>query len=373
MACSKGAVVAALAVLTVPLAGPAQAASAYGSNAASNTVVAPQVNQVAAQQSASLISGRVSQAVANVSGNIGGNLGSGGTGGGGGGGFGGGSPGAPSQGPRSNIDGSGRAAGNEPLRFGVWSNASYAWLSDSQANANFDAGILDALVGADYMVTDSLLIGLAGGYESSDVKTIFNQGTLKGQGWALAPYGAWVINRNFNIDASFGGARLDYDMTRLNSAVSGHTNGARWFGSINGNANFMLDDHWTVGAALGFLYVKEDQDAYTESDGSPVGKTKTRLGQMRATPKLGYRIATPFGSVTPYGSARLEYDVSKSPAQVIDGMGTLASNGRFGTTFAVGVNADVGDAVSVNIEASSAQFRKDIESTVLGGTVRYKF
>lgn len=376
----RGALISALGVFALLQAQPVRAAATYGATAPSTTVVAPTLNQVASQQSASLISGRVSQAVANVSGSIGSNLGSGGTGGGfqGGGFQGGGAPGgAPggggrAPGPQSSVDGAGKAAGSAPPRWGMWANASHADLRNTQAGADFDASVIDALAGIDAMVTDRLLLGVAGGFESTNVKTHFNDGTLKGQGWALAPYGAFIINKVFSIDATIGRAEIDYDSSRQFGAVSGHTNGTRWFASVSGNANTMVDN-WVLGSSLGFLYATETQDAYTETDGSEVDETKTRLGQMRLTPKVGYRLPMEFGSVTPYGSARLEYDVNKTPAQPVDSVGTMASDSRFGTTFAVGVNANIGDGLSANLEASSTQFRENIETTIFSGTIRYRF
>jgi len=353
---------------SVFVAGAAHASSyAYGTNAASNTVVAPKVVQTASTQTASLISSRVSAAVSGATGTI----------------APGGGPSAPVGGPApvslipggkgfSAGNGDGKASGSAPKRFGVWANASYTYLENTQANSNFDGDVVNAMAGADYLLTDRILVGLALGYENQDITTKFNAGKLEGNGFTVSPYVAFILNKNISFDLTIGHSWVDYDVSRSNGTITGSTEGDRWFGVAN--ANFTTNiNRWQLGATAGYLYTQEKQDAYNESNGRGVDSVYVHLGQARLTGKAGYLIPTGFGYLNPYGSARIEYDVVKNPAAVIDASGTKASNDDFGVTFGLGVSAGIGDSTTVNLEGNTTQFREDLNVYGVSGNVRYKF
>jgi len=359
--------VALLTTAIVSFSGSAMASSySYGTNAAGTTVTAPEVTKQASAQTAGLISARVSSAVSSATGNISAGA-------------------APAPAPISTptptsslqpgdkvsfSTGNTSAAGDVAKRFGAWANAGVTHINNDQAGSEFSGNILTGLVGGDYLVNDYLLVGLSGGYEHGDIDTTYNNGTLTSSGVTVAPYLAVIINKYFSIDTSFGHTWVSYDESH--GGVTGSTNGSRYFATVNGNANTMIDN-WQLGSSLGFLYTKEDQDAYSESNGTAVGKVKVRLGQARATERLGYLAPVSWGYVNPYGWARLEYDVSKTAAGVIDSKGTLASHSNFGTTFGLGVNFGLGDYTTLNVEGTTTQFRENLQ--VYGGTatIRVKF
>lgn len=348
----------------------ASAASAatytYGANAAGNTVVIAQATSQASTQTTNLIGSRVSSAVSSaVSGSLGG-ASAGPTGGG----F---TPGVQQQGTLVSSDaGQGRASGSAPRRTGVWLNGGYTWLENKQAGANFDGGITNVMGGIDYLVQNNVLVGVSAGYEHQDITTKFNSGTLKGDGLTIAPYFAFILNKNINFDASIGHSWVNYDMTRSGGAVTGSTDGDRWFGIANANYTTSINN-WQLGASLGYLYSMEKQDAYHESNGNAIDEASTHLGQARLGGKVGYVAATNFGYLNPYTSARLEYDVVKDHAGTIDAQGTLANSDDFGVTFGLGMNAGIGENTTLNLEGTTTQFREDQSVYGVSGTVRYKF
>lgn len=373
----RGSVVA-LPLLLVQ-GGAAYAGDTYGQDAASNLVVAPEVTNAAAQQSTGLISERIAHAIANATGGRGAvpmpappAPAPGGVGRGSGGGSGGGGNGQQSSG--SDVVGlDGLAAGNQPMRLAIWGNMSNTWLEGNQTGADFKGTILDSLLGVDYMVTDRILLGFVGGYENARMTSNFNQGALRGSGFALAPYAAYVFNDMFYADATVGFGIIDYTTARQNEQVTGSTTGTRWFASTNLNAALPLPRPWVLIDTLGFLYVSEDQDPYVESDGTKVDGVKVRLGQFRNTVNLGYRFPTDFGFFTPYGSVRLEYDAIKEPVSIIDSAGTVAYGSQFGATFGLGVNVGIGDSTILSLEASTSQFRDNIDMYSLIANVRFRF
>ncbi len=350
-----GAVLVALGCFS-PLA--ANAASTYGA-AAPSAIVAPQVTQQAATQTTSLLAGRISQAVSNVTGSIGG----------------GPQPSfSPSPGRVSGLNQQGKAAGDPVKDTALWMNAGNAWVENDQDGVNFDGTIQTAIVGIDHQITDNWLVGVAAGYEHPDVTTKFNNGTFKGNNFALFPYAAYIINKNFSLNAVAGYTLVNYDTTRNNGAVTGSIEGDRLFGNLNATASTTINN-WGLSSTAGYMWLLETQDAYTETG---VGanrneENQVRLGQLRWTNKAGYTLEQDWGSITPYGSVRLEYDASHTPTGVADAIGTPVANDRFGATFGIGADAKVGDDISVSLEGTSSEFREHLSTYAVSGTVRIKF
>lgn len=336
------------------LAAPALAAEAYNS-----TQVVTQVVQQATQQTTGLISSRISQAVSNVTGNIV-------------------TPTTPTGAPRPNTPtsllpgGEGKAAGDAPERWGIWANVGNSWLSGDQANADFRGTLQTMIVGIDKLVTDNLLVGTALGYEHADIRLKFNNGKFKANNLAIAPYAAYVINDVFSIDATGGYSWLNYDFERNNNTITGDTTGSRWFGVANLSANTTAGA-WQLGSSLGYLYMRETNEAYRESNGTLVNDSTVHLGQARANFRAGYPLQANWGSYTPYALVRFEYDVDRSPPSILDTGGTKAYDSRFGTTFGFGVNLVAGNGHFLSLEASTLQFREDLSNYSIVGSYRYRF
>ncbi len=335
-----------LASLVALLAPKAEAVTPYG---ATETVSA-KIAQETTKQAAGMISARISQAVSSVTGSI-----SAGT--------------ITSEAPQG---GAGRAAGNDPYRWGVWANGGVSWLAGDQQNADFRGTIKTFVTGLDRLVTDDLLVGVALGYEHADIRLKYNNGRFEANNIAVSPYIGYIINNTFSLDATAGYALLNYDLERNSGNVRGSTDGSRWFGAANLNAN-TASGPWRFGSSLGYLYLRETTDAYTESDTTRVASGTNHLGQARLAFKLSHVVPTSWGSFTPYGQVRFEYDVDRSAPGVVDNAGTRAYDDRFGTAFTVGASIFSGNRHTFGIEASTTQFRSDISDYSLVGNYRLRF
>lgn len=365
-------VVRGLAIVAIGIALPvaAEAADTYGTSAPS-AVISSQVTQQASSQASTLLAGRISQAVANVTGSIGGSIGGSGVGG-----SGGGMPTfSPTPGPRSEIvGGNAKAAGDPVGKTAFWVNAGNAWVANNQTGVNFAGTIQTGIMGVDHQFNDRVLAGLAVGYEHPDVVTKFNTGTFRGNNVALSPYAAYIINDMFSLSAVMGYTWVHYDTTRSQGTINGTIEGGRLFGNLNAAATTRIDD-WSLASTLGYMYLLEKQDAYTEngSGGLSNPASQVRLGQWRWTNKAGYLVPLEWGGVMPYSSVRLEYDSSHTPLGVADAQGTPTANDRFGATFGLGVDATVGNDTSLNLEGASTEFREHVKVYSVNGTMRMKF
>jgi hypothetical protein len=272
-------------------------------------------------------------------------------------------------------DGTNKAAGSSPMSKGLWFNVSGTQVRDSHTGANYDGPIYDALVGFDTRVTDQLLLGVAAGYEHIDITTGYNNGSLTGDSWTIAPYAAFQINQMFSIDATIGHTWASYDTDHASffGGNTGSTDGDRWFGAANIVAKQAVSQ-WRLSETLGYFYVTETQDSYTETGigGVFVPESTRHLGQIRAGGKVGYYIPTIYGYLQPYVSGRAEFDVDKSSDQIITA-GSTVSKSDFGATFGAGLKLGVGDSLTVSGEVRSTAFRNDYQAYGASATVAFKF
>lgn len=333
---------------------------------------APAVTPDTARQSASATTGLIADRVATVVSNIsaGGNVG--------------GSPGELNAHCAPTLDDApdalDRALGASASTVGaskanrlnaVWASGSYNHVKKTDVDGRYDGSVKNGVVGYDRRVTKDLILGVATGYETVDISTKYNAGSVEGESVSLSPYLGYVINDWLSVDASLGYSWIKYDFTRNANAVTGNTSAGRVFGSTNLNATHRYGD-FQLRAALGYLRLYEQQDAYRDSTGAAVDKSEINFGQARATIGGGYDIVTGFGVLTPNAFVRLEYDLPGSHAVMV-GNNWMSSSDRTGAVFGLGLDAAVSNDLSFNVTATSTQFRQNTDAYSVIGSVRYAF
>lgn len=272
---------------------------------------------------------------------------------------------------RPTLDlGGGKAAGSEPRNFGIWAKVANTWVRSSQPGAEFNGPVTALTAGLDYKWENSFLLGVAGTYERVSISTLFNNGTQNSNGGVVTAYAGYRLNANFSVDGEFGHGWIGY--SGLHNGVTSSFSGDRWFGAANIKASTAIDA-WRLSGALGYFHVAENQTAFTESNGNAVGSSMPYLGQLRLKGQAGYKFETEFGSLTPFASARLEYDTSYSTPAVINAQGQRAARSDFGTTFGVGVSADLGDYTSLVVEGRATAFRQYFEAYGVSASLRIRF
>jgi outer membrane autotransporter protein len=193
---------------------------------------------------------------------------------------------------------------------------------------------------------------------------------VSSNGWTIAPYAGYVLNRYFTMDVSAGYSFVDYDLRRTNAAgatVTGGFESNRWFisGALNGyySVNKIL-----LTGRLGYSYTRESQDAFTESDTTANSSRDVTVGSIRIGGTVGYDL----GKVQPYLTTTYVYDTQLTKVQV--GAGQVApSNDRSGIDFGGGVRFALSDRVSGGIEGTTHLARDNFDSTSVSGNLRIKF
>ncbi|MBF0267318.1 MAG: autotransporter domain-containing protein [Alphaproteobacteria bacterium] len=272
-------------------------------------------------------------------------------------------PGLSAKGVELNFDeDGGLAAGNAPAKWGIWLSGGYSHINYNRSDNNFDGRVWTGAAGIDYRVTQRLFIGLSGAWEDVSLDTKFNRGNFDGSGWTVAPYAALIIDEMFSADLTAGYSNLSYDMDRIdpgdNSTITGKTDGARYFGQLNLNADKNINN-WRLGATLGTLYAWEKKDAFTESNSNKVLSHDARLGRASLGGRVGYLFANVF---EPYAGAAYRYDFSDGNSPDSDDV-LLKAGTRF----------YMGDVSVGSIEASAPVMRDHTNQWSVVGAIRLNF
>ena len=267
----------------------------------------------------------------------------------------------------SGASGLGAAASDK--KFGVWINGAWTHMENDFTNTKFDGDAYIGMVGGDYRVMDNLVVGLAAGFETLDIDTKFNLGTIQTDGFSINPYIAYIINQHFYVDAFAGYGMLNTDVTRTSGTIKGSYDSTRWTGVTNLNGQFSATNQIKLYPQIGILYVHQKDEAYRESGASTtaVGVNYVSLGQARAGAKVGYDL----GTVEPYVGARYQYNFVNPEVN----LGTVASptKDRDSVNFQLGLKFKLSSSLTGSLEGNSTQFLKDTTQYGAQGALKFAF
>jgi hypothetical protein len=252
----------------------------------------------------------------------------------------------------------GIASGEEINGMGVWAQGAYTRLKDTNADTEWNGNVISGLVGIDKQIENKYIVGLSAGYEKTDLNTKFNGGTLDSKGLLIAPYASLMIDDMWSIDVTGGYQWLDYDVERTDTTgavITGKFDSKRMFAAFVANADHTIDKLMLNGH-LGGTYTREEQDAYTESNGVEVAKNSVALGQG----VLGGRVAYNAGMAVPFFSATGEYDFKKDKITVAASQ-TTPTTDKLGLRLAAGADVNFSPNVTGRLEGQSVLLRNNYE------------
>jgi len=272
----------------------------------------------------------------------------------------------PSQSLFAAGNGTGASAGeNMDTRMGVWGNVAYLRSEGDKTGANFESDLMSGMVGMDYRVgsiDNPTFIGISLGYETADITTSFNRGNIDTHGITVAPYVSFGLTKVFSVDVVGGYTKMSYDTARLDTLSSGQINGKfeadRYFGAADLVGGWIVDK-WSFGARIGASHVSEQQDAYTESNGTTNGVDNIGVSSANTGVKVGYA----FDKVQPYVGGTYSFDFVNSGG-VYDERNTVGGS--------AGLNFTVTPSVSMNVEGR-ASAKEDITNYGGSATLRLNF
>jgi len=215
--------------------------------------------------------------------------------------------------------GGGAASADEPSpfgRLGVFINGSGSFGDTNSTNdqLGFDFNTKGITAGADYRLTDTLILGGALGYVSSDYDFDNNQGDQDITGYTVSAFGTWYQSEKVYVDGILSYGWNDFDLKRrirfgtTDVTAKGSPDGTEFAASIG--AGYDLNRGALSFGPFGRVnYIKADIDGYEENpaggleqgyDDQDVDSLSTVLGGQAS-----YAISTRRGVFSP--QLRLEW------------------------------------------------------------------
>ena len=266
---------------------------------------------------------------------------------------------------------SGLNAGDGVISYGAWLSYSYSDFDNDLSSTALDGERHSVLGGFDFAPWESTVLGIAVGYESSDIDTTFNRGNVEADGYTIAPYFGYLLTDTWSVDFSFGYSSIDYDQFRTapvtGTRVTSSTDADRWFGAFNLNG-VTYYNNWILGGRVGTLWAKNEVDAFTESDTTSVADLRTKLG----TWSIGGDVAYSYGDFEPFVRATYEQDYSMTEIAVTTG--PQPDNDRDDVLLAAGVRYfGANNGISGYLDWTRRLGRENFDEDTFTASIRVDF
>ncbi len=260
------------------------------------------------------------------------------------------------------------AGDGEGMPYGIWGNYSYTDYENDLSSTAFDGSSHGFLGGIDFGIREGTVLGVALGYESSDIDTGFNGGNQDTDSFTIAPYFGAILDDILSVDFNIGYSRVEYDQYRTSGAarVTSSPEADRWFGAFNLNAITFIDN-WILGGRVGLLYASSKIDSYTESNGTVVADSRTKVSTANIAGDVSYI----YGNFEPFLNLAYQYDLRQEKISVATG--PQPSNDRDDILLAAGVRYFEKSGVSGNLEYSKRLLRDDFDEDRISLTVRVDY
>lgn len=254
--------------------------------------------------------------------------------------------------------------------FGAWASYSYSDFENDFVSLAFEGNRHNALMGIDYSPRENMVLGVALGYELSDIDTAINQGNIETDGYSIIPYVGFLINDVLSVDGSFGYTHIRSDQFRTDpgtgAIITSSPDSNRIFGMVNMNG-LWLHGNWIFGANAGLLWADNYQEDFFESNGAFVDDQETQLRQYR----IGGNIAYTLQEYEPFLS--LNYSRDFKMTEITVATGPQPSNDNDDYLFGAGVRYFGNNGVSGNLEYSKRFDRDNFDEDTISLTVRVDY
>jgi hypothetical protein len=172
-------------------------------------------------------------------------------------------------------------AGNEKeRRFDIWFDSTFALFERAGSDGHFSTGT----IGADYLVTDALLVGAFVSVDQLTQLGLPFANEISGLGWLAGPYATVRLGDNLYLDMLAGGGFASNSIDTGLGAPD-HFDSSRWLvnASLQGDWG---NDTWRFAPRLGLSYFEETSEAYTDGNGFAIPSVTVGMGRFAAGPGL---------------------------------------------------------------------------------------
>jgi hypothetical protein len=180
--------------------------------------------------------------------------------------------------------------GNGSSRGDLWFDSTFGHFDKSSL-----AGLFwRASVGADYLLTERMLVG--GFLEADTIANASNGkgGTIGGSGWLVGPYATVRLGDHVFLDVTGGAGGTNGTITPSGTYTNA-VDGWRWFGSIALSGSW-TNSAWSLSPTARFTYYEEQTRPYIDGLGVAIPGVRVGTGQVEVGPRLSHTITLEGGT-----------------------------------------------------------------------------
>ncbi|WP_425050250.1 hypothetical protein [Psychromarinibacter sp. S121] len=241
-------------------------------------------------------------------------------------------------------------------RWDAWFEAQFKKFDDSEGEGRF--GVV--YFGADYLVTDSVLVGLMTSIDMITEESPANDTTVSGGGWMMGPYMTARLAPNLYFDARVAAGTSTNKISPFNTYTDSFRT-SRWMAQMSLTGDYRKGP-WTIRPNASLSYFQETQDGYVDGLGVTIPSQTIALGQARFGPTIAGNFVTDGGlSYRPYFTLEAIYNMGTTMGVTLadDSPNSDGWRGRFQT----GVSFAMPEGASLSLGASyDGLFRDDYET-----------
>ena len=257
----------------------------------------------------------------------------------------------------------------------LWFGTTFTEFDNDFSRTKHDGNAQLLLLGFDYTKSDRYIFGVSMSYETSKITTEFNLGDQQIDGYSINPYFAYLISDAWSVDLSLGFGSFDTDQMRtigeLDVGPPIVVNAAAVTSDFTTDRDFVSTNltyavprgNWYLTGWLGFLGATQDQESYTESDGTRVDAEELDFERwsLGGEAAYGHRIGETYFS--------LIYDKDEEVNEIEFDSGEQPENDDDSWLATIGWRYFGGNVVA-GIELSSRQGADDSSENSISSTLR---
>lgn len=208
----------------------------------------------------------------------------------------------------------GLAAAGEPDTWTFWASPAYSSFDNTIQPLTSKGSILVGLAGLEYNREDQTIMGVSMAVDRLDGTTTFNNGTLDGTGYTVAPYLMHYLTPSVVLNANAGWGNV-----KFNSKAAGISSSPSTSRSLVSLGLMKMDVKGkvfiTTKATLNWF--GNDTKSYAFSDGSTSAGVKSNLTQLILGGQVAYDMTpfTPFVGVYQYLNSQTSTVPSETPRE----------------------------------------------------------
>jgi outer membrane autotransporter protein len=227
-------------------------------------------------------------------------------------------------------------------RWNAWVDGKYTWTDTTAAVSDTDGPQINALVGIDYRLTDRMVVGLLGTYESSDLETgVLPPGGTETEGYGGGAYVGVTLTDNLVYSAVVTGTWIDTDVSF--GIISGSTDSDR-LSITNGVTGYWYFGTTRLSPSVTFAWQKEWQDSFTDSIGGFNPRQTLETGILTFGQIIGHTFALDNGmAIEPWIGANLDWTLINKAW--ISGVGTIPTDETLDLRMQAGFNMTLAENV----------------------------